>query len=53
MQNAIATILLIAATLIMIALTIFADDGTFGDAKIQKDRSHVISNTTTIPTKLP
>lgn len=53
MQNALATVILIAATLILISLTVFADDGTFGDAKIQKDRSHAISNTTTVPTKLP
>jgi hypothetical protein len=53
MQNAIATVILLAATIILISLTVFADDGTFGDAKTQKERSHAISTNTTIPTKLP
>ncbi|WP_176707828.1 hypothetical protein [Bacillus sp. FJAT-26390] len=53
MQNAIATVILLAATIILISLTVFADDGTFGDAKTQKDRSHAISTNTTVPTKLP
>lgn len=53
MQNAIATVILLAATIILISLTVFADDGTFGDAKTQKERSHAITNSVTIPTQLP
>ncbi|MGO4697732.1 hypothetical protein AB4Z50_25935 [Paenibacillus sp. 2TAB26] len=52
MKEAMGTILLIAAMFVLIGLTIFADDGTFGDAKVQRDRSHTISNSTTVPTVL-
>jgi hypothetical protein len=52
MQNALATVILIAATLVLIGLTIFSDDGAFGDASTQKTRAHTISENTTIPTKL-
>ncbi|WP_179089855.1 hypothetical protein [Paenibacillus sp. FSL A5-0031] len=52
MQNALATVILIAATLILISLTVFSDTGTFGDASTQKERAHTISENTTIPTKL-
>lgn len=53
MNKAIAVVLIIGATLVLIGLTIFSDSGTFGDAKTQRDRAHEISNTTTVPTTLP
>ncbi|WP_171056248.1 hypothetical protein [Paenibacillus sinopodophylli] len=53
MEKALATVILVAATLVLIGLTIFSDDGTFGDAKTQKDRAHAINNSVTIPTQLP
>ncbi|HIW35305.1 MAG TPA: hypothetical protein IAA29_21260 [Candidatus Paenibacillus intestinavium] len=53
MNKAIALVIIVAATLVIIALTIFSEDGTFGDAKTQRDRAHDISNSTTVPTTLP
>ncbi|RJX40931.1 hypothetical protein D3P09_02630 [Paenibacillus pinisoli] len=53
MGKAIATVILVAAVIVLISMTIFSKDGTFGDAKVQRDRAHNISQTTTIPTTLP
>lgn len=53
MGKAIAVVLLIAATLVLISLTIFSDQGAFGDAKMQRDRASQISDTITVPTALP
>jgi len=53
MNKAIAVVLIIAATIILISLTIFSSDGTFGDAKTQRDRASTISDTVTVPTALP
>ncbi|WP_168121886.1 hypothetical protein [Paenibacillus sp. HB172176] len=53
MGKAIATVLLIAAMLVLIKLTIFSEDGTFGDAKTQRDRASQYSETITVPSALP
>ncbi|PWW01224.1 hypothetical protein DFQ01_110114 [Paenibacillus cellulosilyticus] len=53
MTKVMALLVLIAATLILISLTVFSSDGTFGDAKTQKDRAHTMSQTTTVPSALP
>jgi hypothetical protein len=53
MGKAIAVVLLIAATLVLISLTVFSDQGAFGDAKTQRDRASQISDTITVPTALP
>lgn len=53
MGKAIAVVILVAATIVLISLTIFSEDGTFGDAKTQRDRASEHSNRITIPSTLP
>lgn len=53
MNKAIAVVIILAATIILISLTIFSSDGTFGDAKTQRDRASAISDTVTVPSTLP
>lgn len=50
MNGTVATLLLVAATLIMIATNIFGSDGTMADATVQKDRAHTISQDITVLT---
>jgi hypothetical protein len=53
MGKAIATVVLVAAVLVLISLTIFSSDGTFGDAKVQRDRASAHSTRITVPSTLP
>lgn len=53
MNQVMATLILVAATVLLISLAVFAADGVFGDANRQKQRSHEINKSTTVPTTLP
>jgi hypothetical protein len=53
MGKAIALVILVAATIVLISLTVFSEDGTFGDAKVQRDRASAHSTRVTVPSTLP
>lgn len=53
MNKVFALFLIIGGTLFLIASGVFSSDGTFGDAKTQRDRASAISSSVTVPTTLP
>lgn len=49
MTKILGVLILLLALFVMFRDTIVSDNGTFGDAKTQRDRAHAISDNTTVP----